>query len=279
MIIFTWKGRTDKFLKTSIRREEIIIPDGAPIVEDGTLFIFDDLTPLGIKCPSELIDTLKQNNIPTTVLNAQDLATNIVNKVPVREKIALMSGGGILSYLFLRRAGYQGKAQGIIDIRRTYQEGKPTCELISKPNFIPSLIMEDIIASGQTLEKALVPYRNNEPELACLMASSNISQGNKGYRKRAGSTISEVPRMYCSQLVNGAPDGTKKPSILSLRYLVTKAVDDKDYNNTYLAKKFGGIEQAVKIGELVKDIDRQQIDLLRKDPISFLRNSGVEVRS
>ncbi len=279
MIIFTsWKKRTDKFLKNSLGKGKIIIANRGPVVEGGTLFLFDDISPLGIKYPQELVEVLEQNNSPTRIFNAQELAESIVERIPVKENIVLMSGGGVLSYLFLSRAGYEGVAKGIINIERTYQNGKPFCELISKPEFNPDLIIEDIIASGQTLTTVNSSVESNSLEMACLLASSNIPQGIKGYRNRKGSTLEGISKLYCAQLVNGL-NGVMKPAILSLRYLITKALDDEDYSNNYLARKFGGLEEASKICELVGKVDRQQIDLLRKDPISFLRDYGLEVRT
>ena len=213
------------------------------------------------------------------IANRASWSTAYISRVFSSSVCSPHCGGGILTYLFLRRAGYQGLAQGIINVGRNYQEGKPFCELIDKPEFIPFLIIEDILASGQTLEKTLSSYGEQELEIVCLMASSNISPGKRGYRDRNGSTIRGVSRLYCSQLVNGYPNGTTKPAILSLRYLITKALDDKDYNNSYLSRKFGGIEEALKICELVRKVDRQKIDLLRTDPTSFLRDYGIEVGS
>lgn len=189
-----------------------------------------------------------------------------------------MTGGGVLAFSFLRRAGYKGKLEGTIDIRREYLFGKPVCDLRDYPVFRPKLIIEDIIASGQTLAKALsTGWFSDGLEVACLMASSNIPQGKNNYRERSGSTIPYVKTLYCPKWVNGCfnPDGSnQKPAILSLRYLLTKAVENDDYRKEYLSKKFGGEENSRRIASLLMDIDRRPIDLLRINPASFLEEFG-----
>ena len=79
--------------------------------------------------------------------------------------------------------------------------------------------------------------------------------------------------MYCAMLVNGPINNdasNKKPAILSLRYLLTKAADNEDYAKDYLAKKFGGLQNSAIIQKLVKSVNREPIDFMRKKPQEFL---------
>lgn len=278
--LFTVKRTTDKFLKQSINKGFIKVPDQRNPIADGTLFLLDDISGLGIEYPKELITTLEKNNSPLIVYQAQELAENLVTILPESRELGVIEGGGLLAYVFLYRAGYQNLPSGLIRVERKYLFGRPVARLIEFPLTKCTLILDDILASGQTLRSAvnyqISEYPDRNTEFACLLASSNIPKGEKGYRKRERSTIQGVDKMYSSQFVNGLfmdeenKTGNKKPAILSLRYLITKAVDEQDYGKEYLSKKFGGIETAKKIQKLVKEINREPIDLLRNDPIKFL---------
>ena len=223
--------------------------------------------------PQELIDALTRYNFPCRILNAQELANSLVRIIPANEQPTLFDGGGILSYLFLRRAGYQADLKEIVNTQRTYPLGVPSCRLTSFPSRTPRILIDDILASGQTVSALLNQLKCPDLDLICLLASSNIPAGGSEYRKREGSTVPRVSVLYCAQLVNGVPNkgvANKKPAILSLRYLITKAVDNEDYNKTYLVKKFGGIATTQKIQEAIRQINREPIDLLRSDPTRFL---------
>ncbi|MEK6845696.1 MAG: hypothetical protein AABY26_02965, partial [Nanoarchaeota archaeon] len=232
---------------------------------------------LGIIYPKSLIEVLGSNCQPTYIMDAQELARDLMGILPVVEKLAVFDGGGILSYLFLKKAGYAGEMKGVIKVLRDYPNGKPRCQLQEQPEFTPSLVIDDILASGQTLAMGIGGYCNRELEFACLMASSNVPKGKGGYRIRQGSSIPRVARMYCAQIVNGLIDQNKanrKPAILSLRYLLTKAVDNGDYAQTYLAKKFGGGDKAQELCSLLRSVDREPLNLLRRDYNEFLRTYG-----
>jgi hypothetical protein len=248
------------------------------LVRDGTLFLFDDVTALGMSYPNSLVELLKENNQPTLLLDAQELARRLAPLLPVTNNLAVFEGGGMLSYLFLKKAGYQGELQGTVRVKREYQSGRPVCTLEDATDFTPDLFLDDILASGMTAVTVLQYYRGPK-DFACLMASANIPKGVDGYRQRNQSTLPDVGTLYCGQFVNGLrgkDEATRKPAILSLRYLLTKAVDEDNYSTGYLAKKFGGQDKAVDICEQVKKVDREPIDLLRRDWKSFLKNYGVD---
>jgi len=270
LIVFTQRRTLDKYIIQSINKGFIITPGNKPFVEDKTLFLFDDLTPLGISYPKDLVETLKEQNPPSEVYNAQELASKLVPLLPKAEATVL-SGGGVLTYLFLKREGYNGNLGNIIQTRREYVEGKPECSVIGDIS-LSSLVIDDILASGQTLCTTLNQCSENETEFACLLASSNVPKGEKGYRNRQRTTISGIRRLYCPQFVNGIEN--RKPAILSLRYLLTKATDNGDYYQGYLQKKFGGEANIKRILDLVKEINREPIDLLRTDPLRFLKTYG-----
>lgn len=279
LVVFT-KGRPDKYIWQSVKKGFIKVPNETQIVKDGKLFLFDDLTPLGIKLPIELEQVLKENNEPTYIVNAQKLACDLVDKLPVTEDLAVIDGGGTLAYLFLKRAGYEGQIKDFIKINRWYEFGMPFSRLSKTVKFPPRLILDDIMASGETVTKAIDSVDSKGTDCVFLMASSNISKGvGKSLRERQYSTLPDIEKVYCGQFVNGTSDGfgNKKPAILSMRYLLTKAVDDNDYVQSYLMKKFGGQKNAREILEIVKNVDREPIDLLRRDPFEFLNNFGVKV--
>jgi len=285
---------TDKYVGQSIRKGFIRVPDSSTVV-DGPLFLFDDVSPLGISYPAELVDALKTNNQPLTMFNAQELAEKLVNVLPQTDDLAVFDGGGILAYLFLKRAGYNGKltekSPSLVRVDRRYVDGRPVCTCAVPLERKPALIIDDILASGQTVVTAMRQSRtgsivNDERPvgLACLLASTNVPKGsacaaaNENYRERQKSTVPGIAMLYCSQLVNGAVynGGNSKPAILSLRYLLTKAVDNQDYREGYLTKKFGGPDNAARIVSLLARINRNPLDLLRKDPALFLTTYGAE---
>jgi len=279
-VFITAKRRGDRFLSQAIGKRFIIIPPQGNLVEDSTLFLFDDVTGLGIDYPPDLVKILSKNNEPTVIYDAQELANDLAGLLPISMNLTVLDGGGVLAYLFLKKAGYEGSVRDIVKVERNYISGKPFCSLEGKFNFFPELIIDDILASGQTLITALKSCEVTS-EFACLLASSNITKGEQGCRIRERSTIEGISKMYCSQFVNGPSrqgGGNMKPSILSLRYLLTKAIDNNDYSEGYLARKFGGLERAKEICSLLNEINREPIDVLRKDPWAFLRAYGEKVK-
>jgi len=174
----------------------------------------------------------------------------------------------------LRRAGYQGKTDKIIGVKRVYRGGVPYCSLDRRLEERPEIIIEDIISSGQTISTIIKEAELTDLELICLLASSNIDKGGNSYRYRKGSTIEGVRKLYCAQLANGIPNRctkNQKPWILSMRYLITKAIDS-DYES-YLSRKFGK-EKALMIKDESSKLDREPIDYLRKNPEGFLKRYG-----
>ncbi len=277
LVVFIKKGRSDKYWYGQVKRGYICTPKPERI-QDGALFIFDDVSALGMEYPPELIQALQDNNQPAFVVDALDLAGKISPLVPP-EKVTALNGGGILSYLFLKMKGYSGELNEVITVLREYPAGRPDCKLISAPRGETNLLIDDILASGQTISTAIAPLDNKSLEVVCLMASVNIPTGKGNYRCRECSTISGVSKLYCAKFVNGPlerPTGNRKPAILSLRYLLTKALDNQDYAKGYLAKKFGGWKRAVEIQEAIRIVNREPIDLLRKNYRDFLNAYGVK---
>ena len=294
LVVFTkCKRYGDKYLRRSINQGFIKVPPQQQII-DGVLFIFDDVSPLEIAYPRELVDFLQENNQPTKILNAQDLASDLASIMPESDKLSILTGGGVLTYLFLKRAGYQGSVRNLVDVERTYVNGRPQSNLRSSPCQEQGFIfLDDILASGQTLTTATRSSVANEVylEFACLLASANVPKGEVDvfnlsteeaiqYRERSKTTLPKIERFYCAQFVNGPFNqswGNSKPAILSLRYLLTKAVDNDDYRTSYLARKFGGLEKAEKVKDILARVNREPIDLLRKDPKKFLKSYGMEL--
>lgn len=227
-----------------------------------------------------MIFFLEQNNKPFRIFDAQELAQDLYKLVPISDEISIFDGGGVLAYLFLKRAGYQGRAKEVLRVKREYTDGKPVAVLQEKPVLKSEICIDDILASGQTLRVVLEEY-GSLIEFVCLLASSNIPKGRDKYRERQRTTVSGVKKLYCAQFVNGCPietGGNLKPAILSLRYLVTKAIDNQDYQQNYLARKFGGPENVEKLTKLLKGVNRAPLDLLRRNADEFLRKYGAEVQ-
>lgn len=283
LIVVINRCYSDRYVSRSVRQGYIIIPQAKTQVDDQTLFLFDDVTALGIAYPTALVEILQEYNQPLRILRAEELAQNLAPLLPPRKDVVALSGGGILTYLFLRQAGYQGELCAIAEVERIYSQGIPLCQLKGPLPCAPRFLMDDIIASGKTLDTVLKSSQSNTVDIACLVASTNVPKGNDGERMRDRSTFVGVQRLYCSQLVNGLlgqDKSNRKPAILSLRYLLTKAVDNGNYREGYLAKKFGGYQRAEQIASLVRMVIRQPIDLLRTNPKQFLaeylgNNGGI----
>ncbi|MBS3148296.1 hypothetical protein J4219_05405 [Candidatus Woesearchaeota archaeon] len=275
LVVFTQKvlaqrRTSDKYIVQSMRRRNII--SASEQVTDNDLFILDDVTAFGINYPAELIERLCVCN-ETTLLSAEELATQLASILPPLPA-ATLSGGGVITYTLLKRAGYKTPLEEIASVERTYREGIPECRTQTGIERTDVLLIDDILASGQTLYALL--EGKTIPLAAFLLASTNVSKGNKGYRIREKSTLPSVEQLYCAKLVNGTQVNgcNKKPAILSLRYLLTKAIDNEDYKTNYLSKKFGGIEPAKRIAELIRGIDREPIEILRRDPMQFIQRYG-----
>jgi hypothetical protein len=272
--VFIVKGN-DKYLPRSVQKG-YIITSGIELIKNGKLFVFDDVTPLGIDYPKELIDVLIDNNQPCSLLSAEELARQLTPSLPVSDKLAVLAGGGILSYLFLKNSGYQGELlPELVYVARTYTNGVPSCVLNAKAKDA-KIFLDDILASGRTIAKVVENYSQGDYSMIALLASSNVPKGvpdnEKKFRERQRSTIPGIEKLYCSLFVNG--ELKQKPAILSLRYLITKALSNGDYTKNYLAKKFGGVESSLEIAEILKKVDAEPLDYLRADPIAFLKNYG-----
>lgn len=249
----------------SIRDEKIVT---ARAVSDAKLFLLDDVSFLGIITPQCLVDVLETNNRPFVVYDILSLAQEL-NKIIPKERLTIFSGGGILSYAALRMCGFDQEISGTIFAERSYETGTPKCIIKNIDGSISDIVLDDIIASAKTIGQV-----NKIGMAACLIASTNISSDNKEYRIKQGSSINNVNRLVAAQLVNGMMQdkrGNQKPAILSLRYLLTKALMDDDYKKFYLSRKFGGPENAELISALIKDVDARPLYELRSDPQGFIR--------
>ena len=270
--VFIVRGN-DKYLPRSVQKGYIVTSE---VIRKGKLFIFDDVSPLGIDFPNELIDALMSNNQPCSLLDVQELAKQLIPSLPVNDKLAVLTGGGVLSYLFLKKSGYQGELlPELVDVTRTYTNGVPNC-VFNTTAKNAEIFLDDILASGRTIAKVVENYPQANYSMIALLASSNVPKGNpdneKKFRERQRSTIPGIEKLYCGLFVNG--ELKQKPAILSLRYLITKALGNGDYTKNYLAKKFGGVEKSLEIAQILKKVDAGPIDCLRADPMAFLRNYG-----
>src|SRR3989344_7443569 len=97
--IFTNKRYSDKYVLRSLQKGYIVVPAGKESIEDKTLFLFDDVSVLGISYPQRLVDLLQEFNKPLQVLQAEHLAADLAPILPIKQNIAVVSGGGVLTYL------------------------------------------------------------------------------------------------------------------------------------------------------------------------------------
>jgi len=274
VLVVPIKKTTDKFIGQAISKGRIVVPNSFSPVKCGKLFLIDDVSQLGISFPQQAIEILAENNQPLEILRAQDLAFNLSKLIREKNNPVLVGGGGVLTYFLLRNARYEKEPKQIIEVERDYSSGKPVCRLLRAEKLSSNLIIDDVLASGQTISTILSNQsRQSEIDLACLVASSNIPKGNEGYRIRQNSTMTGIRTLYSTQFVNGQRQKTgydAKPAILSLRYLITKAVNNDDYAKNYLANKFGGLQKAEAIRDLLSRVDTEPLNLLRRNPKEFL---------
>jgi len=288
LIIFINKDekRNLNFLIQGLENKDIIIrPDTT--IDTANLFILDDISAIGISYPQEIIDYLERVNCPIIVYNAATLAKALAPILPVTDKIIILDGGGVITYLSLKLAGYRGEYQDILTVDRIYNNNIPFCTKKNNVDLTDTLLIDDILASGQTITTAIA-NANTTIDFACLITSANVRESKKqdcrSCRQKKGSTIPGVRTLYTPKFVNGMyregrgsrPGYNPMPSILSMRYLISKAVDNNDYLEGYLSTKIGGKENAAYLLDLIKQVDREPIDLLRKNPRQFLKEYGVD---
>jgi len=232
---------------------------------------------MNVEMPEELVDSLSINNKPTIIYKAEDLSKELCKIMPdfLDDEFYVISGGGVITYALLNR--YKKlKAKDIIKVNRIYSKiinGNPNIEYKIDSQIAKDKIniIDDIVSSGATIYNILKNSNTYCNNLISLMTSINIRSSDE-FRWKERSTIKGVRKLFTSQLVNGFEG--QKPSILSARYLMGKALEDESYLNFYLAKKLGGIEEATKIKNIVSKIDTSEIKLLREYPDKFIIKYG-----
>jgi hypothetical protein len=255
------------FLYRSYCKGKVIAPQAKQ--REAKLFLFDDLSWLGIKVPSSLLETLAEENKPMEIISIVELAETL-KPLLLPSPIAVINGGGVLALAALKDQGYQFELKELATVTRTYLGGIPQCSVEQDITKDVPLVIDDIIASGKTL---LGLRKSKNQTVAALLTSAFIPQGNGFARERQRSTVLGYDTLYTGTLVNGLQrsGGNQIPAILSLRYLLTKAIEDEDYNKHYLQKKLGGEAKARRVVDDIKTINTKSLAYLRKDPIRFLQ--------
>jgi hypothetical protein len=223
----------------------------------------DDLSPLGVKIPAELFDCFKSSKSGTKILDAEELALEASDLIKeIEGKPLIVSGGGILAYTLMSRFYYK-RDFDTINIKRTYQyapgEKRPRI-IFSVDDKIENsrFCIDDIIASGATITQI-----GENLECATLLTSM---QCRGEYRKKDGSTLIGVDRLYTAQGVDGIKGF---PAIFSMRFITKQMAMQKDYVE-YVSK----YADTKKLLEIVKDIDTKPLELLYNNPIKFVQDYG-----
>lgn len=226
------------------------------------LFILDDLTPFGIKIPAELFGCFKKSG-EIKALNAEDLALELSDLIKENDANPLvLGGGGILTYALMSRFSYKRDPE-FVKIKRFYKyspgEKRPRIEFKVDGRIGSSkFCIDDIVASGSTINQI-------GDNLTCATLLTSL-QCRGGYRKKEGSTINKVSKLFTAQGVNN-----KKgfPAIFSMRFIAMQTADQKDYVE-YLSK----YSETGTLLEIVKEIDKSPLELLYQDPIKFIKTYG-----
>ena len=243
-----------------------------------TKIILDDVTPFGITVPERAMQLLR-DKASAVILNAEELSVRLLKKLPrdVEDStFCPLSGGGVMAFTLLRRAGLAQNPSSVIDAVRTYKEveGKlrPSVAingaLYYKPGSPPvptakTVIIDDVVASGRTIDSA-ARYLNSRglagwPNAITLLLSSSTSGG---YRTSSDSTLQTINDLYSAVRARSPAGGC--PVIFSLRALLEK----REYAETEAARKLA--IDGKELVELLNGVDRSLLKIMRRDPLGFI---------
>lgn len=235
--------------------------------ERSRLFILDDISPLGIELPDEMLSLLKQYN-KTKILDSESLAEDLYLLAEGDDPVTVLGNGGALTYVLLSRIGYRPD-YSFVGMKRSYgkrRSGKTDIKYDITPNGKAwDRILDDVVAGGGTVNFAIRELGLNKPEMLLLVLSGE-KRGE--FRCKEGSTISNVDRVVSPVSVRY---NRGFPAIFSARYLLKKVPDDRG-SRRYLSKYIGGrVDEFVGIAE---GVDIEPLDMLYRDPDLFIKEFG-----
>lgn len=240
---------------------------------EGNMFILDDATPLGIEFPKAYLDVLKRNNRKVEVLDAAQLAEDLLIIADERP-VTLLGRGGILVGSLLRQKGFV-QPFGFVDVERRYAASNGQVEISyllgERSGEIAPVFVDDVIASGNTLNFALRELEARGSDAWALVLSGNT---RGGYREAAGSTVQNTNNVYAARQVSRR-DGSKS-AILSARYLLRGVRDNPGYRR-YLMK-YVGADGMVEVMGILRGLDLGPYEMLYAEPRRFLEAFGRRLK-
>ncbi len=255
---------------------ERLVSENEPVT--SKLFLLDDVTPFGVD--RARVDILtKMLRDPPVVLDGQALASQLAGLIPRAAVEAVTIGyGGVLTYTLLARNGLDLPFK-MLNVERKYlfvagqKRPKITCTVSGDPDLsgrVTPLLIDDVIASGQTMYRSSLYLRNDSVSASALVISGDT---RNIWRSSSGSSVNYIDTVYASQIVNGAAGF---PAILSLRYVLLKTRTKESLD--YFIQKYAKEEAMEDLGRFLRRPagDVEEMRLLYSDPDAFVKRQSQD---
>ncbi|MFQ5647693.1 MAG: phosphoribosyltransferase [Candidatus Aenigmatarchaeota archaeon] len=183
--------------------------------------------------------------------------------------MSVLGNGGALVYAMLSRLGFSPE-YNFIGIERAYGKSNGKTDIsysITKEVPPNSRIVDDVIASGSTVNFAIKELGINRPDMLALVMSGDT---RNQYREEEGSTVRNVERVYAAKSVDYRGGF---PAIFSARFLLKKVKEGNGYRR-YLSKYVDG--RVDEVAGLLKGVETGPLDLLYREPETFIKEFGGE---
>lgn len=221
--------------------------------------MLDDGRPFGLEIPEDYLKILKKRN-KIKVLDVTTLAEDLFLLTDSdKEPVTLVGNGGVLTYTLLSRLGLR-PAYSIVRVKRNYRDGRYEVD-----GDLPTrLLIDDVIASGGTVNAVVDKFNLKNPDLYSLVISGD-TRGS--FRQQEGSTVRNTGNVSAAKIVryeNGFP------AIFSSRFLLKKVRDDPEYRS-YISKYVDGISSVLST---LRRMDLAPFELLEREPQQFIREYG-----
>lgn len=214
-----------------------------------------------MQIPESYLEQLGRKN-KSKVLNATALAEDLFCLISGETPVNLVGNGGVLTYVLLSKLGYKPDFS-VINVKRVYQNGKPAIYQVNG-NSSSQVLMDDVIASGETVNSVIDRSGILNPDVYSLMISGDT---RSSFREKEGSTVRNTRNVYSARIVR-SENGF--PAIFSSRFLL-KGVRDNPGYRSYLSKYVDTVSSV--LGALRK-MDLTPFELLEREPEGFIKEYG-----
>ncbi|MBU0898186.1 MAG: phosphoribosyltransferase domain-containing protein [Nanoarchaeota archaeon] len=231
------------------------------------MFILDEARPFGIEIPGKCKSALKKYN-GLKIIDSEDLADDLflfLDDYAKNKKLYLVGSGGVIAYTLMSRLGLKNDYE-IIDVNRLYKSGNLVdFKMDKKIDISDGILIDDVIASGETLNFVIRESNSFMSDAACLIISGDI---RSGYRQEERSTVSNIRNVICPQKVDYKRGF---PAIFSSRMLLKKVREDNGYRKYVSKYAKDNIDSLLKS---INEVDITPFNVLYDDPEGFIKEFG-----